>query len=153
MNQEMTSPQNKVPCEAVWRRASSPHNIALTLNSKTPFFILSGASTRPNIPFFFGWRARHRLNFTTFAFRRPEAFRVRPAIREKSIISEYVQRSTKRFVRPRPGQHRERFGYYTMLAIFVLFLQAKFGFDTTVSGQIYAIFLAEYISCLCSEAI
>ena len=36
----------------------------------------------------------------------------------------------------------ERFGYYTMLAIFVLFLQAKFGFDTTVSGQIYAIFLA-----------
>ncbi len=36
----------------------------------------------------------------------------------------------------------ERFGYYTMLAIFLLFLQAKFGFDATVSGQIYAIFLA-----------
>ena len=36
----------------------------------------------------------------------------------------------------------ERFGYYTMLAIFLLFLQAKFGFDSTVSGQIYAIFLA-----------
>ena len=36
----------------------------------------------------------------------------------------------------------ERFGYYTMLAVFLLFLQAKFGFDATVSGQIYAIFLA-----------
>lgn len=36
----------------------------------------------------------------------------------------------------------ERFGYYTMLAIFLLFLQAKFGFDSSVSGQIYAIFLA-----------
>lgn len=36
----------------------------------------------------------------------------------------------------------ERFGYYTMLAIFLLFLQAKFGFDATVSGQIYASFLA-----------
>ena len=36
----------------------------------------------------------------------------------------------------------ERFGYYTMLAIFMLFLQAKFGFDGAVAGQIYAIFLA-----------
>lgn len=36
----------------------------------------------------------------------------------------------------------ERFGYYTMLAIFLLFLQAKFGFDAAVSGQIYAAFLA-----------
>lgn len=36
----------------------------------------------------------------------------------------------------------ERFGYYTMLAVFLLFLQAKFGFDSTVSGQIYAGFLA-----------
>lgn len=36
----------------------------------------------------------------------------------------------------------ERFGYYTMLAIFLLFLQTKFGFDSTVSGQIYAGFLA-----------
>ncbi|MCH5217504.1 MAG: peptide MFS transporter [Muribaculaceae bacterium] len=36
----------------------------------------------------------------------------------------------------------ERFGYYTMLAIFLLFLQAKFGFDAAVSGQIYAGFLA-----------
>ncbi|MDE7387622.1 MAG: MFS transporter, partial [Muribaculaceae bacterium] len=36
----------------------------------------------------------------------------------------------------------ERFGYYTMLAIFLLFLQAKFGLSSTVSGQIYAGFLA-----------
>ena len=36
----------------------------------------------------------------------------------------------------------ERFGYYTMLAIFLLFLQAKFGFDSSVSGQIYAGVLA-----------
>lgn len=36
----------------------------------------------------------------------------------------------------------ERFGYYTMLAILLLFLQAKFGFSAAVSGQIYAIFLA-----------
>lgn len=36
----------------------------------------------------------------------------------------------------------ERFGYYTMLAIFLLFLQAKFGFEAKVAGQFYAIFLA-----------
>ncbi|MDD6151050.1 MAG: MFS transporter [Bacteroidales bacterium] len=36
----------------------------------------------------------------------------------------------------------ERFGYYTMLAIFLLFLQAKFGFSAAVAGQFYAIFLA-----------
>ena len=36
----------------------------------------------------------------------------------------------------------ERFGYYTMLAIFMLFLQAKFGLSTASAGQIYAIFLA-----------
>ncbi len=36
----------------------------------------------------------------------------------------------------------ERFGYYTMLAIFLFFLQAKFGFDSTWTGQIYSIFLA-----------
>ena len=36
----------------------------------------------------------------------------------------------------------ERFGYYTMLAIFLLFLQAKFGLSSAVSGQIYAGFLA-----------
>ena len=35
----------------------------------------------------------------------------------------------------------ERFGYYTMLAIFVLFLQAKFGFDEAQAGNIYGIFL------------
>ena len=36
----------------------------------------------------------------------------------------------------------ERFGYYTMLAIFVLFLQAKFGFDTSKDGDYYSWFLA-----------
>ena len=36
----------------------------------------------------------------------------------------------------------ERFGYYTMLAIFLLFIQAKFGFDAAVATQIYSIFLA-----------
>lgn len=36
----------------------------------------------------------------------------------------------------------ERFGYYTMLAIFTLFLQAKFGYTETVTTQIYGIFLA-----------
>lgn len=36
----------------------------------------------------------------------------------------------------------ERFGYYTMLAIFLFYLQAKFGFDATWTGQIFSIFLA-----------
>ena len=36
----------------------------------------------------------------------------------------------------------ERFGYYTMLAIFALFMQAKFGWDEAAAGQVYAIFLA-----------
>ncbi len=36
----------------------------------------------------------------------------------------------------------ERFGYYTMIAIFTLFLQAKYGFDSTTAGQIYGGFLA-----------
>jgi POT family proton-dependent oligopeptide transporter len=36
----------------------------------------------------------------------------------------------------------ERFGYYTMLAIFVLFLQAKFGFDAAKAGEYYSWFLA-----------
>ena len=36
----------------------------------------------------------------------------------------------------------ERFGYYTMLAIFALFMQAKFGWGEGVAGQVYAIFLA-----------
>ena len=36
----------------------------------------------------------------------------------------------------------ERFGYYTMLAIFMLFLQAKFGWETAAASQLYAIFLA-----------
>ena len=36
----------------------------------------------------------------------------------------------------------ERFGYYTMLAIFVLFLQAKFGLNSTAATQLNGIFLA-----------
>ena len=36
----------------------------------------------------------------------------------------------------------ERFGYYTMLAIFALFTQAKFGWGEEAAGQVYAIFLA-----------
>ena len=36
----------------------------------------------------------------------------------------------------------ERFGYYTMLAIFTLFLQAKFGFSSTATSNIFAGFLA-----------
>ena len=36
----------------------------------------------------------------------------------------------------------ERFGYYTMLAIFMLFLQAKFGWNGVTASQVYAIFLA-----------
>jgi POT family protein len=36
----------------------------------------------------------------------------------------------------------ERFGYYTMLAIFALFMQAKFGWTESEAGQVYAIFLA-----------
>ena len=36
----------------------------------------------------------------------------------------------------------ERFGYYTMLAIFMLFLQAKFGWGGATASQLYAGFLA-----------
>ena len=36
----------------------------------------------------------------------------------------------------------ERFGYYTMLAVFILFLKANFGLDAATAGQIYSIFLA-----------
>ena len=35
----------------------------------------------------------------------------------------------------------ERFGYYTMLAVFVLFLQANFGFSAATAGTIYSAFL------------
>ena len=35
----------------------------------------------------------------------------------------------------------ERFGYYTMLAVFVLFLQANFGFSAAAAGTIYSTFL------------
>lgn len=36
----------------------------------------------------------------------------------------------------------ERFGYYTMLAIFVLFIQAKFGFSSDTTSTIFACFLS-----------
>ncbi len=36
----------------------------------------------------------------------------------------------------------ERFGYYTMLAIFSLYLQAKFGYNVAETTQIYGAFLA-----------
>ena len=36
----------------------------------------------------------------------------------------------------------ERFGYYTMLAIFVLFLKANFGLSAAMAGTIYSTFLA-----------
>ncbi len=35
----------------------------------------------------------------------------------------------------------ERFGYYTMLAVFVMFLQANFGFSAGTAGTIYSSFL------------
>ncbi len=35
----------------------------------------------------------------------------------------------------------ERFGYYTMLAIFVLYLQSKFGWSATEAGKVYGGFL------------
>ncbi|MDD4608901.1 MAG: peptide MFS transporter [Bacteroidaceae bacterium] len=35
----------------------------------------------------------------------------------------------------------ERFGYYTMLAIFTLFLQAKFGFTASEASTVYGVFL------------
>ena len=36
----------------------------------------------------------------------------------------------------------ERFGYYTMLAILALLMQAKFGWTEAQAGNVYAIFLA-----------
>ncbi len=36
----------------------------------------------------------------------------------------------------------ERFGFYVMMAILVLFLQSKFGLDGTIAGIIYSIFYA-----------
>lgn len=36
----------------------------------------------------------------------------------------------------------ERFGYYTMLAIFTLFMQAKFGWTESTAGTVNAVFLA-----------
>ncbi len=45
----------------------------------------------------------------------------------------------------------ERFGYYTMLAIFTLFLQAKFGLTAATTSTIFASFRQECISCRLSE--
>jgi POT family proton-dependent oligopeptide transporter len=36
----------------------------------------------------------------------------------------------------------ERFGYYTMIAILVLYMKAKFGLSSSSSSLIYAVFLA-----------
>lgn len=36
----------------------------------------------------------------------------------------------------------ERFGYYTMLAILTLYMQAKFGFTSSTTSMIYGVFLA-----------
>ena len=36
----------------------------------------------------------------------------------------------------------ERFGYYTMLAVFALFLGENFGFSAGVASEIYSWFLA-----------
>ena len=36
----------------------------------------------------------------------------------------------------------ERFGYYTMLAVFILFLQANFGWTSGTAGTVYSAFLA-----------
>ena len=35
----------------------------------------------------------------------------------------------------------ERFGYYTMIAVFALFLRANFGLSAAVAGTIYSTFL------------
>ena len=35
----------------------------------------------------------------------------------------------------------ERFGYYTMIAVFALFLRSNFGFDPKWAGEIYGDFL------------
>ena len=35
----------------------------------------------------------------------------------------------------------ERFGFYTMVAIFVLFIQAKYGMTAATAGSVYSTFL------------
>ena len=45
----------------------------------------------------------------------------------------------------------ERFGYYTMLAIFTLFLQAKFGFTATVTSNIFPAWVCrKAVTCISS---
>lgn len=41
----------------------------------------------------------------------------------------------------------ERFGYYTMLAVFILFLQANFGWSSSTAGLVYSTFLMLVYSC------
>ena len=41
----------------------------------------------------------------------------------------------------------ERFGYYTMLAVFALFLRSNFGFAPGSAGMIYSIFLVCWPTC------
>jgi POT family proton-dependent oligopeptide transporter len=41
----------------------------------------------------------------------------------------------------------ERFGYYTMIAIFILFIQAKYGLNASDAGQVFGIFLAAVYFC------
>ena len=41
----------------------------------------------------------------------------------------------------------ERFGYYTMLAIFTLFLQAKFGYTAAETSTLFGSFLAAVYCC------
>ncbi len=36
----------------------------------------------------------------------------------------------------------ERFGFYTMLALFTLYMKHYFGWDTEKSGQVYGLYLA-----------
>ena len=48
----------------------------------------------------------------------------------------------------------ERFGFYTMMAILVLFLQAKFGLDGKEAGLIYSTFyFSIYILALPTEPV
>ena len=44
----------------------------------------------------------------------------------------------------------ERFGFYTMMAILVLFLQAKFGMNGKEAGFIYSTFIFLFTFLLCS---
>lgn len=47
----------------------------------------------------------------------------------------------------------ERFGFYTMMAILVLFLQAKFGMNGKEAGFIYSTFISPFTFLLWSEVL